>query len=71
MHAGRLCQATAGRAAGAGATAANLDALSPATRFAAVVLIWFSFLVGSEVLASRRASAPLVGALRLLAALGS
>lgn len=50
--------------------AANLDALSPATRFVAVVLIWLAFLVGSEVLASRRASAPLVGALRLLAALG-
>lgn len=50
--------------------AANLDALSPLTRFVAVTLIWLTFLVGGELLASRKASAPLVGALRLLAALG-
>ena len=50
--------------------AANLDALSPVTRFVAVSLIWLSFLLGGELLASRKASAPLVGALRLLAALG-
>lgn len=50
--------------------AANLDALSPVTRFVAVALLWLAFLVGGELLASRKASAPLVGALRLLAALG-
>lgn len=50
--------------------AANLDALSPVTRFGAVTLIWLAFLVGGELLASRKASAPLVGAVRLLAALG-
>ncbi len=50
--------------------AANLDALSPATRFVAVSLLWLTFLVTGEVLATRKASAPVVGALRLLAALG-
>jgi uncharacterized membrane protein len=51
--------------------AANLDQLSPGTRFATVAALWLAFLVGGEVLASRRASAPLVGAVRLLAALGA
>jgi len=51
--------------------AANLDQLSPVTRFAAVAALWLAFLVGGEVLASRHASAPLVGAVRLLAALGA
>lgn len=51
--------------------AANLDDLSPLARFAVVVVLWLSFLVGGELLASRRASAPLVGAVRLLAALGT
>jgi uncharacterized membrane protein len=50
--------------------AANLDQLSPVTRFATITALWLAFLVGGEVLASRRASAPLVGAVRLLAALG-
>ncbi len=50
--------------------AANLDQLSPVARFVAIALLWLTFLVGGEVLASRRASAPLVGAARLLAALG-
>lgn len=50
--------------------AANLDQLSPVARFVAVTLIWLVFLVGSEVLAARRMSAPVVGAARLLAALG-
>ena len=50
--------------------AANLDQLSPVSRFVAVTLIWLAFLIGAEVLAGRRASAPLVGAGRLLAALG-
>lgn len=50
--------------------AANLDQLSPGTRFVAVTLVWLAFLVGGEVLAARRVSAPVVGAARLLAALG-
>jgi uncharacterized membrane protein len=50
--------------------AANLDQLSPVSRFVAVTLIWLAFLVGGEVLAARKASAPVVGAARLLAALG-
>jgi uncharacterized membrane protein len=49
--------------------AANLDQLSPVSRFLAVTLLWLAFLVGSQVLASRKASAPVVGAARLLAAL--
>jgi uncharacterized membrane protein len=51
--------------------AANLDQLSPVTRFAAIAALWLAFLVGGELLASRHASAPLVGAVRLLAALGA
>jgi uncharacterized membrane protein len=51
--------------------AANLDQLSPGTRLAAIAALWLAFLVGGEVLASRHASAPLVGAVRLLAALGA
>ena len=50
--------------------AANLEQLSPITRFAAVTALWLGFLVGGEVLASRKASPALVGAIRLLAALG-
>ncbi|HEY0644716.1 MAG TPA: DUF2157 domain-containing protein [Nocardioides sp.] len=50
--------------------AANLDQLSPLTRFVAVTLIWLAFLVGGEALAGRKVSAPVVGAARLLAALG-
>jgi uncharacterized membrane protein len=51
--------------------AANLDELSPLTRFAAVAAVWSAFLVGGEALAARHASPPLVGAARLLAALGA
>lgn len=51
--------------------AANLDDLSPLARFGVVAVSWLSFLVGGELLASRRASAPLVGAVRLLAALAT
>ena len=51
--------------------AANLDQLSPLARFAAVAVLWLVFLVGGETLAARRASPPLVGAARLLAALGA
>lgn len=50
--------------------AANLDQLSPVARFVTVALIWLAFLTGGEVLAARKASAPLVGSVRLLAALG-
>ncbi|MDR7251858.1 putative membrane protein [Nocardioides sp. BE266] len=50
--------------------AANLDQLSPLARFLAVALIWLALLVGGETLAARKASAPVVGAVRLLAALG-
>lgn len=51
--------------------AANLDELSPLTRFATVAALWLAFLVGGEALAARHASPPLVGAVRLLAALGA
>ena len=51
--------------------AANLEQLSPMTRFAAVTALWLTFLVGGEVLAARRSSPTLVGAIRLLAALGA
>ena len=50
--------------------AANLDELSPLTRFAVIAALWLAFLVGGEVLASRNASRPVVGAARLLAAMG-
>lgn len=50
--------------------AANLDELSPMARFVTVVILWLAFLIGSEVLDARRAPAALVGAIRLLAALG-
>jgi uncharacterized membrane protein len=50
--------------------AANLDELSPLTRFGAVAVLWLAFLFGGEALAARGSSAPLVGAVRLLAALG-
>jgi uncharacterized membrane protein len=50
--------------------AANLDELSPLTRLAVIAALWLAFLVGGEVLASRNASRPVVGAARLLAAMG-
>jgi uncharacterized membrane protein len=50
--------------------AANLDQLSPVARFVAVAALWLAFLLGGELLASRKVSAPVVGAARLLAALG-
>lgn len=49
--------------------AANLESLSPTVRVVLVALAWLAALVGGEHLADRRASAPLVGAVRLLAAL--
>lgn len=51
--------------------AANLDALSPLSRFVAVTVLWLAFLIGGEVLAARKASPALVGGIRLLAALGT
>jgi uncharacterized membrane protein len=50
--------------------AANLDQLNPTVRFLAVTALWLAFLVGGEVMASRKVSAPVVGAGRLLAAMG-
>ena len=52
--------------------AANIDALTPTTRFAGISLFWLATLAGAEVLAVRRdtdRSSPLVGAVRLIAAL--
>lgn len=49
--------------------AANIESLSPTVRVVAVAVVWLAALVGAEVLASRSASPPLVGAMRLLAAL--
>lgn len=49
--------------------AANLDQLTPTVRFLAVTALWLAFLIGGEVMASRKVSAPVVGAGRLLAAL--
>ena len=48
--------------------AANLDELSPATRFGLVAAFWLVTLVGSEALASRGVSRVVVGAARLVAA---
>ena len=50
--------------------AANLDQLTPTVRFLAVTALWLAFLVGGEFMSSRKVSAPVVGAGRLLAALG-
>lgn len=50
--------------------AANLDQLTPTVRFLAVTALWLTFLIGGEVMASRKVSAPVVGAGRLLAAMG-
>ncbi len=49
--------------------AANLDQLAPTARFLAVAVLWLGFLVGGEYLASRAVSPPVVGAVRLMAAL--
>lgn len=52
--------------------AANLDALSPTLRFGCVLVLWLAALVGAERLATRpghRADSPVVGSLRLVAAL--
>jgi len=50
--------------------AANLDELSPLSRFVAVVLLWLGAVAAGEMLAGRRQSgASVVGAVRLVAAL--
>ncbi len=49
--------------------AANLESLSPTARVVLVATVWLTALAGGEVLHSRSAPAPVVGAVRLLAAL--
>ncbi len=50
--------------------AANLDQLPPLSRFLAIVMIWLALLVGGEVLhAKKLVPSPVVGSVRLLAAL--
>jgi uncharacterized membrane protein len=51
--------------------AANLDELSPLTRFAAVVVLWLACLFGAEALDGRGASSLVVGAVRTIAAFGT
>lgn len=68
----RLMLVLGGSSVGVGVlwlVAANLDELSPAVRFAGVVLVWLGATAGAEVLAARRSSSGAVGAVRLLAAL--
>ena len=70
---GRVLLALGGGFVGIGIiwlVAANLDQLSPLTRFLAVAALWLGFLVTGESLAARSVSAPVVGAFRLMAALG-
>ncbi len=50
--------------------AANLDAWPPLVRFVVVGALWLAALVTGEALHARRVSAPVVGAVRLLGALG-
>ncbi len=49
--------------------AANLESLSPTARVVLVATVWLAALAGGEVLHARSAPAPVVGAVRLLAAL--
>jgi uncharacterized membrane protein len=68
----RLLTAVGGLFVGVGViwlVAANIESLSPTVRVAAVAAVWLAALVGAEVLADRNAAPPLVGAVRLLAAL--
>ena len=70
---GRLLPLLGGAFVGVGLiwlVAANLNELSPLTRFLTVAALWLAFLIGSEVLDARNAPRTLVGAIRLLAALG-
>lgn len=70
---GRVLLALGGGFVGIGViwlVAANLDQLSPGLRFVFVVALWLLFLVGGEALAARGTSSAVVGAVRLLAALG-
>lgn len=70
---GRILLALGGGFVGIGLiwlVAANLDELSPIIRLAVVAVLWLGFLLGGEHLASRHASRAVVGAVRLMAALG-
>lgn len=49
--------------------AANLESLSPWARVGLVAAVWLTALVAGETLASRRAPAPVTGAVRLVAAM--
>ena len=49
--------------------AANLESLSPTARVVLVATVWLTALAGGEVLHARSTPAPVVGAVRLLAAL--
>jgi uncharacterized membrane protein len=74
LNLGRIMLTLGGAFVGIGLiwlVAANLDQLSPAARFVAVAAFWLAFLAGGEALAARRSSPALVGAIRLLAALGT
>ena len=69
---GRLLLSLGGGFVGIGLiwlVAANLEQLAPMARFLAVAVLWLGFLVGGEYLASRSVSPPIVGAVRLMAAL--
>jgi uncharacterized membrane protein len=70
---GRVLLALGGTFVGVGLVwlvAANLDRFSPGSRFLVVAALWLAFLLGGEALAQRRTSPPVVGAVRLMAALG-
>lgn len=70
---GRVLLALGGGFVGVGLVwlvGANLDRFSPGSRFLFVAALWLAFLCGGQLLARRSASAPVVGAVRLMAALG-
>ena len=70
---GRVLLALGGAFVGVGLVwlvGANLDRFSPTSRFLVVGALWLAFLAGGEALAHRRASRPVVGAVRLMAAIG-
>ncbi|MCD6639797.1 MAG: DUF2157 domain-containing protein [Nocardioides sp.] len=69
---GRILLALGGGFVGIGLiwlVAANLDRFSPSVRFAFVAVLWLALLAGGEALAARGTSRPVVGAVRLMAAL--
>lgn len=68
----RLLMAIGATFVGIGAiwlVAANIESLSPGARVALVALCWAAALIGGEVLAERPSPAPVVGAVRLVAAM--